>query len=87
PGKMLLLDLEEKRLVYDEEIKTQIATDKPYRKWLDENLMSLSPEASKTRKIDEKELIKTQRAFGYTYEELTKNIAPMVTEKKDPIGS
>ncbi|WP_394173726.1 glutamate synthase large subunit [Guptibacillus hwajinpoensis] len=87
PGKMLLLDLEEKRLIYDEEIKEQIATEVPYRKWLDDNLMSLTSVPAAERQIDEKELVKTQRAFGYTYEELTKNIAPMVTEMKDPIGS
>ncbi|MGA9289948.1 MAG: glutamate synthase central domain-containing protein, partial [Anaerobacillus sp.] len=87
PGKMLLLDLEQKRLVSDKEIKEQIATELPYRDWLNQNLMSLSTEASADREVDEKELVKTQRAFGYTYEELTKNIAPMVTDKKDPIGS
>ncbi|WP_270182129.1 glutamate synthase large subunit [Alkalihalobacillus sp. CinArs1] len=87
PGKMLMVDFEQKRLVYDEEIKEEIATEYPYRDWLTNNLMSLTSEEVDLELRNEKELVQIQRAFGFTYEELTKNIAPMVTEKKDPIGS
>lgn len=89
-GKMLLIDLEEGRIISDEEIKAKIASEKPYRKWLDENLVHLSDlndfEPVETR-LESEKIVKWQKAFGYTYEELTKNLKSMATEKKDPIGS
>ncbi|TLS35427.1 glutamate synthase large subunit [Pseudalkalibacillus caeni] len=90
PGKMLFIDLEQGRIVPDDEVKEQVATEKPYRDWLEENLIQLN----EIEEIDQAEIMKEERqlfkkqvAYGYTYEELTKNIAPMVTEGKDPVGS
>lgn len=87
PGKMLLLNLEEGRIISDREIKEQMAEAKPYREWLNDQLLTVNdlPEAEVTEKISD--LVKLQKAFGYTYEEVAKNIIPMVTEGKDPLGS
>ncbi|SDV99920.1 glutamate synthase (NADPH) large subunit [Marininema mesophilum] len=90
PGRMLLVDLEEGRIVSDGELKHRIATEHPYQEWLDEHLLPLEKlaDAPVTEdRIDEETLYRLQKVFGYTYEELTKNLAPMVTEGKDPIGS
>jgi glutamate synthase (NADPH/NADH) large chain len=89
PGKMLLVDLEEGRIIADEEIKQQIASEQPYREWLEKGRVRLSelPEATREAEIDASELVKLQIAFGYTQEELKKGLASMVTEGKDPVGS
>ncbi|PTX64541.1 glutamate synthase (NADPH) large subunit [Melghirimyces profundicolus] len=89
PGRMLLADLEEGRVVSDDELKNRIACEQPYREWLNEHLISLEdlPEAEAAAETEEEELLRLQKTFGYTYEELTKNLAPMVTEGKDPVGS
>lgn len=88
PGKMLLVDLEEGRIISDEEIKMQMATEKPYRQWVEEQMVTVEQlPAVQTEKASDLDLLKLQVAFGYTYEEVTKNIVPMVQEGKDPIIS
>ncbi len=89
PGRMLLVDLEQGRIVSDEEIKHQIASEHPYRKWLTDNLLPLEnlPAADAEPELDSKTILQLQKAFGYTQEELNKQLAPMVTEAKDPLGS
>ncbi|GAB7389372.1 glutamate synthase large subunit [Bacillaceae bacterium] len=94
PGKMLLVDLEEGRIVSDEELKERIAGEQPYREWLNEHLIHIDelPESAdggrdRGRPMDGETLLARQQAFGYTYEELTKNLLPMVTEGKDPVGA
>ncbi|OYD06482.1 glutamate synthase large subunit [Paludifilum halophilum] len=89
PGRMLLADLDEERIVSDEEIKERIAREHPYRQWLDDHMIAMEklPEGPTSSEWDEETLLRLQKAFGYTYEELTKNLVPMVTEGKDPIGS
>ncbi|WP_126426871.1 glutamate synthase large subunit [Brevibacillus marinus] len=90
PGRMLLVDLEAGRIVSDEEVKQQIASEQPYRQWVAENLLSLAqlPDANRTsEELAGEELVRRQKAFGYTQEELNKILTPMVTERKDPIGS
>lgn len=87
PGKMLLVDLEQGRIISDEEIKQEIAKEKPYRKWLNEQMMTLDeldiPED--TEPIEN--LVTLQKAFGYTYEDVEKTIVAMVKEGKDPTGA
>lgn len=85
PGKMLLLDLEEGRIISDEEIKTEMAEAHPYQQWLDEQLVHL--EDVKQEEAEVKDLLVYQKAFGYTYEDVDKYLLPFVTEGKDPIGS
>lgn len=90
PGKMLLVDLEKGEIIPDEEIKRQIASEQPYRDWLTQHLVHIDdlPETNDhTQAFDRNERVKQQLAFGYTNEELNKILKPMVTDKKDPIGS
>jgi len=87
PGKMLLIDLEEGRIISDKEIKEEMASEKPYQKWVSKNIVSINelPNAEVQEKTNN--LILTQKAFGYTYEDVSKTIVAMVEEGKDPIGS
>ncbi|KIL53023.1 glutamate synthase large subunit [Jeotgalibacillus campisalis] len=89
PGKILLVDLEKGTIIPDEEVKLQIASEQPYKEWLT-NMKNLDdvPEAEEQppAHIGE-ELLKQQLAFGYTREELTKIVKPLVTDGKDPVGS
>ncbi|WP_099221892.1 glutamate synthase large subunit [Listeria costaricensis] len=89
-GKMLLIDLEEGRIISDQEVKEQLTTAKPYREWLDQELTDLaelvSPDLAYVPPT-KSECFKKQRAFGYTQDELNKILIPMVTEKKDPMGA
>lgn len=89
PGRMLLADLVDGRIVDDNELKERIAREHPYRQWLVTHLLPVEklPEQKRQAEWDDDELLQLQQAYGYTYEELTKNLAPMVTEGKDPIGS
>ncbi|WP_100408363.1 glutamate synthase large subunit [Bacillus solitudinis] len=89
PGHMLLVDTVEGRIIPDEEIKNQIANEHPYEEWVSEHLTQLEDvlETSKVENTEFSKLETRQLAFGYTYEELSKVIQPMVTSGVDPIGS
>ncbi|MDN4073154.1 glutamate synthase large subunit [Fictibacillus terranigra] len=87
PGKMLLIDLEKGRIISDKEIKTELSHAKPYRSWLDENLIHLDNGSyhESAEKVDQ--LVLRQKAYGYTHEDIHKYLLPMITEGKDPVGS
>ncbi|WP_422107270.1 glutamate synthase large subunit [Winogradskyella sp.] len=89
PGKMFLVDMNEGRIVNDEEIKEKIASKYPYRQWLDENLIHLKDISAKKGPIlyDEIALKKREIVFGYTQEDLNTIIRPMAQLGKEPIGS
>lgn len=89
PGKMFLVNMNEGRIVNDEEIKEKIATKYPYRKWLDENLVHLKAISAKSGpiKYNEIDLQKRKVVFGYTHEDLNTIIRPMAQLGKEPIGS
>ncbi len=89
PGKMFLVDLEEGRLIHDEEIKHIVSTQKPYGKWVENNRISLdSVDVPGLPVEDEKEpLLKRQQMFGYTQETVRFLMAPMVQSGQDAIGS
>ncbi len=89
PGKMFLVDMNEGRIINDEEIKEEIASRYPYRKWLDENLVHLKAISAKRGpiKYDEIDLKKREIVFGYTQEDLNTIIRPMAQLGKEPIGS
>ena len=89
PGKMFLVDMNEGRIVNDEEIKEEISSRHPYRKWLDENLVHLRDISAKKGpiKYDEIALKKREIVFGYTQEDLNTIILPMAQLGKEPIGS
>ncbi|GBE23345.1 ferredoxin-dependent glutamate synthase 1 [bacterium BMS3Bbin01] len=89
PGKMLLIDLEQGRIIDDAELKNSLSGAKPYRKWLDEtqiHIAELPPEVA-AMGPDAGTLRTTQKAFGYTREDLEFFLKPMASEGKDPIGS
>ncbi len=89
PGRMLLVDLQEQRIVSDDEVKEKIAREFPYRAWLDEHLVPLDelPDPVHVHGPDHKTLQRRQTAFGYTYEVLDKMVKPMAQDAVDPIGS
>jgi len=89
PGKMFLVNMNEGRIVNDEEIKEEIAAKHPYRKWLNNNLVHLRSISAKRGpiKYDEIELKKRKIVFGYTREDLNTIIKPMAQNGKEPIGS
>ena len=89
PGKMFLVDMNQGRIVNDEEIKEAIASKHPYKKWLDKNLVHLKDIPAKKGPIVHKEdaLVKRQIVFGYTEEDLKTLIQPMAQHAKEPIGS
>ncbi|MBN1397804.1 MAG: glutamate synthase large subunit [Bacteroidetes bacterium] len=89
PGKMRLVDLEEKRIVPDEEIKTRLAKRQPYSKWLQENqiLLDKLPEPPRKFGFNPEDLVKRQRVFGYSEEDIRMIITPMVVNSEEPVGS
>jgi glutamate synthase (NADPH/NADH) large chain len=92
PGKMLLIDLEQGRIVEDEELKAQLANAEPYAQWLEQAQYKLKDlEAIETDREVVREqatsLLDRQQAFGYTQEDVTKFLEPMAIAGDDPIGS
>ena len=91
PGKMLLIDFEQGRIVDDSEIKQSLATEHPYEEWLKRTQFKLEEladaENGHGEKLDGEALIQTQQAFGYTQEDVKFFLEPMGREGDDPIGS
>ncbi len=89
PGKMLIVDTQKKRIIKDNEIKSSISRQKPYRHWLEKNRILLKGlfNLPRTTERGEKDLLTVQKAFGYTGEDLTKIILPMVENAQEAIGS
>ena len=82
PGKMLLIDMEEGRIVEDEEIKRTLADKAPYEEWLRATQFKLedlpeSPEWEPARPNDPADFLDRQQAFGYTQEDLSFFLEPM----------
>ncbi len=89
PGRMFLVDTEQKRIIGDNEVKGKITRQKPYRRWLEENRIELRGlfEQSGDVPLDTDTLHQRQRVFGYTREEMKVLIAPMAQNSQEPIGS
>ena len=93
PGKMLLIDLEQGRIVEDEELKRTLAEAEPYEEWLKETQYKLEelselPDAPlPAPSNDPTTLLDRQQAFGYTQEDIQFFLEPMSKEPDDPIGS
>jgi glutamate synthase (ferredoxin) len=89
PGRMFLVDLEQGRIVADEELKHKIATEHPYRLWLNENLVRLAdvPDPERLPEPDHATVLQRQLAFGYTFEELRLLLAPMARDANEAVGS
>ncbi len=91
PGRMFLIDMEQGRIIGDEELKKQIASEQPYGEWLKENLVDaeqLPQPAGEHTPDDDFDTIQTrQKAFGYTFEDMRFLIGPSAEGGKQPIGS
>jgi glutamate synthase (NADPH) large chain len=89
PGKMLLVDLEQGRLVPDEELKSKLAESHPYKKWLERTQIVLEdlPGASEAAPISNLPLLDRQQIFGYTQEDLKILMTPMGSTGEEAVGS
>ena len=90
PGKILLADTKEKRIIYDEEIKEKYARTKPFGEWLDSNLLRLRDLKIPNRKVPRlspEEQKKLQKAFGYSWENYHDGILSMAMNGTEQIGS
>jgi glutamate synthase (NADPH/NADH) large chain len=93
PGKMLLIDLEQGRIVEDEELKRTLAEAEPYEEWLKqtqyklEELSDLPDAPLPAPSNDPTTLLDRQQAFGYTQEDIQFFLEPMSKEADDPVGS
>ncbi|MGH9397305.1 MAG: glutamate synthase central domain-containing protein, partial [Terriglobia bacterium] len=89
PGRMLLVDTEQHRLISDEEIKRQLASCHPYALWVKENQITLDhlPDPARVKATNHETILMRQRAFGYTDEDLKFIIGPMGAKGEEPIGS
>ena len=89
PGKMFLVDMDEGRIINDTEIKDNIITQRPYKKWVNKNVLQLSDISyTGNRTPDEKINLEVRlKIFGYTKEDFKKIIIPMSISGKESIGS
>ena len=90
PGKMLLVDTIEGRVIDDEELKKHYAGAQPYGEWIDSHMVSLKDLRIPNQRVPrygEDMLQKMQKAFGYTYEEVKTSILPMALTGNEPIDA
>jgi glutamate synthase domain-containing protein 2/glutamate synthase domain-containing protein 1/glutamate synthase domain-containing protein 3 len=87
PGKLFLIDLEQGRIIADNEIKHQIATQQPYGAWYDENTVRFDQLPRADPQPLEQPLRCLQLAFGYSREDLTAVLPTMITGGEEPVGS
>ncbi len=89
PGKMLLIDLEQKRIISDEELKKTLSTAHPYKEWLKRTQVVLRdlPKARTKRPKIMVPLLDRQQAFGYSQEDLKILMAPMAQTGQEAVGS
>jgi len=89
PGKMFLVDMNEGRIINDEEIKSKIASERPYKKWLKEHRLHLKdlPYTSDYCPIEISDYKTRQRLFNYTLEDIQEIITPMAIAGKEALGS
>jgi len=89
PGKMFLIDLEQGRIIDDDEIKDELAGARPYQEWLDKTQIILEDLPSEVAPMtpDHHTLLDRQQAFGYTQEDLKFFLAPMGTAGEEPVGA
>ncbi len=87
PGRMFLVDLENGRLIEDDEIKERICSRTPYRLWLSEHQITLDSLVSAEARPKQVSLLRRQQMFGYTLEDLRLLMAPMSQTGKEALGS
>ena len=88
PGKMLLIDLEEGRIIEDEEIKAKLAEAEPYEEWLTQTQFKLegprtaSSPSRRSCRSRRPRLLDRQQAFGYTQEDINRFLEPMARDRR-----
>ncbi|MEY3474711.1 MAG: hypothetical protein RL087_1169, partial [Pseudomonadota bacterium] len=90
PGKMFLIDLEQGRMIDDEELKANLANSKPYKQWIENlriKLDDVEGEGAGNASASEISLLDRQQAFGYTQEDLKFLMSPMAQAGEEAIGS
>jgi glutamate synthase (NADPH) large chain len=88
PGKMFLIDTREGRIVDDEEIKKQLASEHPYSDWVRDGIVDLADLPDREHVVfSHDSVLRRQQMFGYTHEELKIIMAPMARSGAEPIGS
>jgi glutamate synthase (NADPH/NADH) large chain len=89
PGKMLIVDLDQKRIIPDEEVKKGLWERQPYGQWIKDNQITLDvlPEPGRVYATDHETILLRQRAFGYSDEDLKTILTPMGEKGEEPIGS
>ena len=89
PGKMFLVDTLEGRIVPDKEIKHRLASRQPYAQWLKDNQITIDqlPAPTRMHHPDAETLLRRQRAFGYSDEDLRMILNPMASKGEEPVGS
>ena len=89
PGKMFLVDMNEGRIIQDEEIKSKIVSERPYQKWLDKTRLHLKdvPYSGETCPIESIDIKTRQRLFNYTFEDIQEVITPMAKVGKEALTS
>src|SRR5436190_1268057 len=89
-GKMFVVDLEQGRIISDDELKQEICSQKPYAEWLNKYKIRLDelpePRVMFTH-LEHEQVFKYQKVFGYAKEDLETIVAPMALEGKEPVGS
>lgn len=90
PGRMLLVDTREGRIVEDREIKSGLSEAFPYKKWTDEHMVNLSavgPAPARENGIPPSDILIQQKIFGYTFEEIRILLEPMALNGVEPVGA
>jgi glutamate synthase (ferredoxin) len=89
PGRMFLVNMEEGRIVADEEIKNKIVKEHPYREWINQHMVELAQikDAPELPQSDPTSRIQRQMAFGYTFEELRLLLTPMARDGVEAVGA
>ena len=90
PGKMFLIDLEQGRMIHDDELKSALSKSRPYQQWIENvrvELASLNAQAENSPEPSTLALLDRQQAFGYTQEDIKFLMAPMAQAGEEGIGS
>ncbi|MFN8265504.1 MAG: glutamate synthase large subunit [Chitinophagaceae bacterium] len=90
PGKMFVVDMEQGRIISDDELKHTICSQKPYGDWLNQykiRLEELEDPRVEFSHLSDEHILKYQKAFGYSTEDIDTIIKPMAIDGKEPIGS
>ncbi|HBM15710.1 MAG TPA: glutamate synthase large subunit [Lentisphaeria bacterium] len=89
PGQMIFVDLKNKRIQFDDEIKNSVARHQPYRRWVDENRIALHGffDSVEPPVFGERELIELMKLYGYNREEVNMILRPMAENAHEAVGS